>query len=664
MRFLLLLTELFVLVCMTNGEIRDFRVVLEPDPTVVHYSEGYLQAPGSIDLSDLHFAKFDMGMDFYMPNENDEAFDAAIEGEMEDEDDDEELVGPVDDDGGGLGDDDQVEEILEEMEEEEAEEAAEEAEAVEEAAEHPPGEPGNGGGGEGGGGDGGGRRHLKTKISRRQNSKSNNKVARSAPRKKRSHSKQSSRHRLLADEEQKIEEEEKYSGGMTQVDVAVVHLPRSCANTRSGCDWIDLGIGAEAPDGDVRWCCSGDAPSLGLCKEGPQYYGQLILNNNFNGTHRYVTMPADGGEDADDEQQIKWGEIEELQSGQYIVILANCNNNYGRYVKVTGETVWKSKHGYLPGELFGFMYFYRFIVAVYIGAFFAYMCAMRRNVESRIDIEKWIFGTIIMGLSEMVVRTVDYAYWNWFGNRLVAAVYAWVLIGVMKRAISRCLIVMVSMGWGVVKDSLGPTLQKIIFIGIFYVGVSAVRDFMIEVAVEDVQTLTTRQEDEIFSFVQVLTFLVAAVDVIFILWSLDGLNGTMEDLESFNQTRKLMRFLRLRCIFLFSVLFAVVWAVFSLVDTYDENGILEEQHEWIVDAATQLNYLFLLMGVAFLWWPNPAAKEYAYQMELPSSNTDEDGVTELELTGVVPSAADDDDDDVDKENGDSFDDNFDDEFEK
>lgn len=141
MRFLLLLTELFVLVCMTNGEIRDFRVVLEPDPTVVHYSEGYLQAPGSIDLSDLHFAKFDMGMDFYMPNENDEAFDAAIEGEMEDEDDDEELVGPVDDDGGGLGDDDQVEEILEEMEEEEAEEAAEEAEAVEEAAEHPPGEP-------------------------------------------------------------------------------------------------------------------------------------------------------------------------------------------------------------------------------------------------------------------------------------------------------------------------------------------------------------------------------------------------------------------------------------------------------------------------------------------------------------------------------------------
>merc|ERR1712032_1106222 len=160
-------------------------------------------------------------------------------------------------------------------------------------------------------------------------------------------------------------------------------------------------------------------------------------------------------------------------------------------------------------------------------------------------------------------------------------------------------------------------------------------DFMIELAVEDVQHLTTKEEDEIFNFVQILTFLVSAVDVIFILWILDGLNGTMEYLENMNQTRKLKRFLRLRCLFLFSVLFAVVWAVFSLVDTYDENGILEEQHEWVVDAATQLNYLFILLAISILWWPNPAAKEYAYVMELPSLNNDDDDENEVELTGTI-----------------------------
>lgn len=238
-----------------------------------------------------------------------------------------------------------------------------------------------------------------------------------------------------------------------------------------------------------------------------------------------------------------------------------------------------------------------------------------------------------------------------------------VFMGVLKRAVSRCLIVMVSLGWGVVRDTLGATMPKIVFLGIFYVGTSVVRDFMVVIAVQDMETLSIEEEGELFDVVQILTFVVAAIDVVFILWILDALNGTMEYLESMNQTRKLMRYLRLRCLFLFTILFAVVWAVFSLVDTYDEDGILEEQHEWIVDAATELNYLFLLIGVAVLWWPNPSAKEYAYVMELPAVGG-EDGENELELTGVVPSAMDDDDDDEGNAKRNGFHDDFEDEFSK
>jgi len=142
----------------------------------------------------------------------------------------------------------------------------------------------------------------------------------------------------------------------------------------------------------------------------------------------------------------------------------------------------------------------------------------------------------------------------------------------------------------------------------------------------------------------------AAVDVIFIMWILDALNGTMMYLENMSQTRKLGRYLRLRTIFLFSILFATVWAVFSLVNTYDEDGIVREEHEWVVDAATELNYLFVLIGVAILWRPNPSAKEYAFVMELPAMGAGDGDGTELELTGVVPSAMDDDDDYDDRHN--------------
>jgi hypothetical protein len=60
----------------------------------------------------------------------------------------------------------------------------------------------------------------------------------------------------------------------------------------------------------------------------------------------------------------------------------------------------------------------------------------------------------------------------------------------------------------------------------------------------------------------------------------------------------------------------------------------------------ELNYIFVLMGVAVLWRPQENAKEYAYVMELSAMTSDDDGVSEMELAGVVPSAADDEDDDV------------------
>jgi len=448
--------------------------------------------------------------------------------------------------------------------------------------------------------------------------------------------------------------------GISQVDIAIVFQPASCANTRSGCDWVDLGVGAKTDDGEVRWCCAGDAMELGLCEKGSQYYGQMILNSDFKGTHRYVEIPSAeddlqnnmGDDDKSEILTIKWGEIEEYESGRYTIIFANCNDDQGREVLVTGYTSWKSKHGYLPGELYNFMYFYYFITAVYVALFASYVFAMKKNVESRIDIEKWIFATALMGLLETALESIDFIWWNFSGEQLVVAYYIGALLGVVKCAVSRCLILMVSLGWGVVRDSLGPTLPKVIGLGLLYLAASVVRFVMVTIAVEDVSTLSLKEEDELIDVVQIFTFILAFIDVCFILWILDSLNGTMEYLENMAQTRKLMRYLRLRCIFLFSILFAVVWAVFSLVDNYDESGILEEQHEWVVDGATELNYLFVLIAVAILWWPNPSAKEYAYQMELPSTGDYDDdegpdgGGHELELSGAaVPSALDDDDDD-------------------
>jgi Kef-type K+ transport system membrane component KefB len=150
---------------------------------------------------------------------------------------------------------------------------------------------------------------------------------------------------------------------------------------------------------------------------------------------------------------------------------------------------------------------------------------------------------------------------------------------VLKRGISRCLIVMVSLGWGVVRDDLGGVMKKINFLGGLYIVVSAVRDIMTVLALTEVQKMSQEEEDELFDIVTILTMVIAFIDVLFYLWIIDALNGTMEYLENMSQTSKLLQFLRLRCLLLFSILFAVIWAVFGIVDSYDA-GIVDQEQEW------------------------------------------------------------------------------------
>jgi hypothetical protein len=202
-------------------------------------------------------------------------------------------------------------------------------------------------------------------------------------------------------------------------------------------------------------------------------------------------------------------------------------------------------------------------------------------------------------------------------------------------------------GWGVVRDDLGPIMKKIYFCGGIYVVVALVHDIMTVVAYTEIQRMSEQEEEEIFDIVTILALVLALIDANFYFWIIDSMSSTMEYLESMKQTSKLMRYLRLRCILMFSIFFAVIWAVFCIVDQFDE-GIVSLETKWVVDASMEMNYLFVLVAVAWLWRPQANAKEYAYVMELPSMNTaidEDDGNGIMELMTVVPSAMDLDDDD-------------------
>jgi hypothetical protein len=278
---------------------------------------------------------------------------------------------------------------------------------------------------------------------------------------------------------------------------------------------------------------------------------------------------------------------------------------------------------------------------------------MKMFEDANIPIQSWIFSTICIGALELFFRSADLLLWNEDGKRLWVAYYVGVIVGAFKKGVSLCLMVMIGCGWGVIRDDLGPIMKKINFLGGLYITVSVVADILAVIAMTEVQHLSYQEEKEIIDVVLILALVLFLIDVIFLFWIIDSMNSTMDYLESMKQTSKLMRYLRLRCMLMFAILFGVIWSVLYMVEQFDQ-GILSSESKWVVNASMELNYLFVLVTVAVLWRPQQNAREYAYVMELPGFTTameegdDENGV--MELTAVVPSAMDLSDDDDDDDN--------------
>lgn len=410
------------------------------------------------------------------------------------------------------------------------------------------------------------------------------------------------------------------SGTESVIDVLFFHEPADCVKTKKGCDWTELGIGVKDILGNVRYCCSEEAVALKLCDNSD--FGQIIIDSSYDGVHRPILMPQTG--DYVGKVDIPKMETKE-GTGTYTLVVSNCYD-YGRNILVEGPYEWKSKGGFLPGNLFDEWHFLMFLTVFYCGLLFWYARSMSENRNSVIGIQKWILGTIALAVVELFFRSCDYFEWNKDGIRHNGLLYMWISVGVLKGSISRCLLVMVSLGWGVIRDTLGDSMKKIIMLGVLYGSLAFLRDSAEIWFVEEVQVFSEDEEKkmlyEIYDLFEILTFITAAIDVTFYMWILDSLNSTMQYLENMNQSMKLKRYLRLRLILLFSILFGVAWAIFGIVDVSMDDSILIEGKEWIIRAMWVVNYTFVLVSIALLWKPDPRAKEFAYVMELPSIGDD------------------------------------------
>ncbi|XP_039120502.1 LOW QUALITY PROTEIN: transmembrane protein 87A-like [Dioscorea cayenensis subsp. rotundata] len=355
-------------------------------------------------------------------------------------------------------------------------------------------------------------------------------------------------------------------------------------------------IGGSAYGGLRAVCCTTDLAKLGACTEGTIIHRESaknpgwpkVLAASFKGNEVVATLPSQT--------------IPILRTGMYNLYFVYCDSSLDGLV-VEGKTIWKNPTGYLPGRMAPLMNFYGLmsLAFVVLGIFwFSQVAKFWREV---IPLQNCVTLVIALGMFEMALWYFDYAKFNETGVRPGGITFWAVTFGAVKRTVARVLILVVSMGFGVVRPTLGGLTSKVMMLGATFFLASEVLEVAENVgAVSDLSG-----KARLF-----LVFPVALLDGFFILWIFRSLYKTLDKLQARRMAAKLEIYMKFRNALAAATIVSVCWICFEVyfksTDGYNERW----ENAWIIPAFWHVLSFSLLCVVCALWSPSQNSMRYAY----------------------------------------------------
>ncbi|GKV47665.1 hypothetical protein SLEP1_g54544 [Rubroshorea leprosula] len=380
-------------------------------------------------------------------------------------------------------------------------------------------------------------------------------------------------------------------------------------------------IGGSAYGGQRAVCCSADLAKLGVCSQGEVIYRPSTNNPSwpqvfhvaFNRDELVATLPSKS--------------IQITKTGMYNLYFIHCNSNLTDLI-VEGKTVWKNPTGYLPGRMAPLMNFYGFMSLAFVILGIFWFSQYARFWREVFPLQNCITLVITLGMFEMALWYFEYAEFNETGIRPTGITMWAVTFGTVKRTVARIIILMVSMGYGVVRPTLGGLTSKVIMLGVTFFLASEVLELVENVgAVSDLSG-----KARLF-----LILPVAILDAFFILWIFTSLSATLNKLQARRMMVKLDVYRKFTNALAVAVIVSVGWICYELYfkssDVYNEHW----QNAWIIPAFWQVLSFSLLCVICALWAPSQNSMRYAFSGEM-NEEFDKD-VTSLTLIKPSPLAS-------------------------
>ncbi|KAL5579594.1 hypothetical protein UlMin_012036 [Ulmus minor] len=376
-------------------------------------------------------------------------------------------------------------------------------------------------------------------------------------------------------------------------------------------------IGGSAYGGQRAVCCTGDLAKLGACTEGEVIHRPSsknpdwphVLGVSFGVDEEVASLPSKS--------------IHIIKTGMYNLYFIHCDVRLKDLV-VEGKTIWKNPAGYLPGRMAPLMNFYWFMSFAFVVLGIFWFSQYARFWREVLPLQNCITLVITLGMLEMALWYFDYAEFNETGIRPTGITIWAVTFGTVKRTIARLILLLVSMGYGVVRPTLGGISSKVTMLGATFFVASEVLEIVENVgAVSDLSG-----KARLF-----LVLPVAILDAFFILWIFTSLSATLNKLQARRMLIKLDIYRKFTNALAVAVIVSVGWICYELY--FKSNDVYNErwQNAWVIPAFWQVLSFSLLCVICALWAPSQNSMRYAYSDD-GSEEFDKD---ETSLTLIKPS---------------------------
>lgn len=274
----------------------------------------------------------------------------------------------------------------------------------------------------------------------------------------------------------------------------------------------------------------------------------------------------------------------------------------------------RSDYGYLSAVDWPLLGFYAAMCVVYLIYGLAWLIVSFMHWRELLRVQYWIGTVILLGMLEKAVFTAEYSSINQNGYSVPGLIILAELASCAKRTLARMLVIIVSLGFGIVKPRLGVILHRVVGVGLLYFVLSS-----IEGCTRALQSRSDPQKQVLLASLP-LSLLESAI----CLWIFTGLVQTTRILRLRRNLVKLSLYRHFTNTLAFAVIASVIFMVWSIRYHQFEKCLTDWKELWVDDAYWHVLFAVVLLVIMILWRPSNNNQRFAFSPLLDDGSDADD----------------------------------------